>query len=106
MLVRIGSGALSHYLVSPRSACCATPALRCLHGGIASRPLRSRLAFAPVFRSGAHGAHSPQPWAVGPGPVFMATEQTNHRDFLAIPDFNRDELVKLFELAERMRKGE
>jgi ornithine carbamoyltransferase len=36
----------------------------------------------------------------------MATEHTNHRDFLAIPDFSRDELVKLFELAERMRNGE
>jgi len=31
---------------------------------------------------------------------------TEHRDFLAIPDFSRDELVKLFELAERMRSGE
>src|SRR5262245_4623907 len=30
---------------------------------------------------------------------------SEHRDFLAIPDFTRDELVKLFELAERMRSG-
>jgi ornithine carbamoyltransferase len=28
-----------------------------------------------------------------------------HRDFLAIPDYSRDELIKLFELAERMRDG-
>ena len=28
-----------------------------------------------------------------------------HRDFLAIPDYSRDELIKLFELAERMRNG-
>ena len=28
-----------------------------------------------------------------------------HRDFLAIPDFSRDELERLFELAERMRLG-
>jgi ornithine carbamoyltransferase len=28
-----------------------------------------------------------------------------HRDFLAIPDFSRQELVALFELAERMRSG-
>ena len=28
-----------------------------------------------------------------------------HRDFLAIPDFSRAELIKLFELAERMRSG-
>ena len=31
---------------------------------------------------------------------------TPHRDFLAIPDFTRPELIKLFDLAERMRKGE
>ena len=30
---------------------------------------------------------------------------TTHRDFLAIPDFSRDELAKLFDLAERMRAG-
>ena len=30
---------------------------------------------------------------------------TTHRDFLAIPDFSRDELTKLFDLAERMRAG-
>src|ERR687890_1007511 len=29
-----------------------------------------------------------------------------HRDFLAIPDFSRDELLALFDLAERMRRGE
>ena len=29
-----------------------------------------------------------------------------HRDFLAIPDFTQPELLKLFDLAERMRKGE
>jgi ornithine carbamoyltransferase len=29
-----------------------------------------------------------------------------HRDFLAIPDFSRDELLALFGLAERMRGGE
>ncbi|MFI5243568.1 MAG: ornithine carbamoyltransferase, partial [Gemmatimonadales bacterium] len=29
-----------------------------------------------------------------------------HRDFLAIPDFTKPELIKLLELAERMRRGE
>src|SRR5260221_12482533 len=29
-----------------------------------------------------------------------------HRDFLAIPDFSTLELTKLFDLAERMRRGE
>jgi ornithine carbamoyltransferase len=28
-----------------------------------------------------------------------------HRDFLAIPDFSRDEIIRLFELAEQMRTG-
>ncbi|MDQ2768870.1 MAG: ornithine carbamoyltransferase, partial [Gemmatimonadota bacterium] len=30
----------------------------------------------------------------------------SHRDFLAIPDFTQPELIKLFDLAEQMRKGE
>ena len=30
----------------------------------------------------------------------------NHRDFLAIPDYSPEELLALFDLAERMRKGE
>ena len=30
---------------------------------------------------------------------------TDHRDFLAIPDFSRKELEKLFDLGERMRTG-
>ena len=30
----------------------------------------------------------------------------SHRDFLAIPDFSRDELHALLDLAERMRRGE
>jgi ornithine carbamoyltransferase len=30
----------------------------------------------------------------------------SHRDFLAIPDFSRAELLALFDLAERMRRGE
>jgi ornithine carbamoyltransferase len=30
----------------------------------------------------------------------------DHRDFLAIPDFSRPELLALFELADRMRRGE
>ena len=30
----------------------------------------------------------------------------SHRDFLAIPDFTRPELISLFALAEKMRKGE
>jgi ornithine carbamoyltransferase len=29
-----------------------------------------------------------------------------HRDFLAIPDYSREELLALFELAERMRSGQ
>src|SRR3954453_15959364 len=36
----------------------------------------------------------------------MATSPSEHRDFLAIPDFSREELIGLFELAERMRPGE
>jgi ornithine carbamoyltransferase len=32
--------------------------------------------------------------------------QEKHRDFLAIPDYSRDELNNLFDLAERMRRGE
>ena len=35
-----------------------------------------------------------------------ASRPTVHRDFLAIPDFTASELVALFELAERMRRGE
>lgn len=31
---------------------------------------------------------------------------TKHRDFLAIPDFSRAELLALFNLAEKMRRGE
>ncbi len=31
---------------------------------------------------------------------------SSHRDFLAIPDYSRDELLSLFDLAERMRSGE
>ena len=31
---------------------------------------------------------------------------TTHRDFLAIPDYTREELLALFSLAERMRAGE
>jgi ornithine carbamoyltransferase len=30
---------------------------------------------------------------------------TSHRDFLAIPDFTREELIKLFDLADCMRSG-
>ncbi|MGE5749596.1 MAG: ornithine carbamoyltransferase, partial [Gemmatimonas sp.] len=33
----------------------------------------------------------------------MTTE--NPRDFLAIPDYSKDELLALFQLAERMRSG-
>ena len=29
-----------------------------------------------------------------------------HRDFLAIPDYSREELNALFDLAERMRRGQ
>jgi len=32
--------------------------------------------------------------------------ERKHRDFLAIPDFSRAELLALFDLAERMRRGE
>lgn len=32
--------------------------------------------------------------------------ERNHRDFLAIPDYSREELLALFDLAERMRSGE
>ena len=32
--------------------------------------------------------------------------ERTHRDFLAIPDYSREELLALFDLAERMRSGE
>ncbi len=32
--------------------------------------------------------------------------EATHRDFLSIPDYTREELIGLFELAERMRSGE
>ena len=32
--------------------------------------------------------------------------ERKHRDFLAIPDYSREELLNLFDLAERMRRGE
>ena len=35
----------------------------------------------------------------------MSAER-EHRDFLAIPDYSREELLALFDLAERMRSGE
>jgi len=36
----------------------------------------------------------------------IKTDAQDHRDFLAIPDYSRDELNALFDLAERMRSGE
>jgi ornithine carbamoyltransferase len=33
------------------------------------------------------------------------TSGQSHRDFLTIPDFNRDELIGLFALADRMKRG-
>ncbi|MGI9043061.1 MAG: ornithine carbamoyltransferase [Gemmatimonadaceae bacterium] len=36
----------------------------------------------------------------------MTAQAADHRDFLAIPDYSREELHALFELAERMRSGE
>lgn len=36
----------------------------------------------------------------------MNSSDKPHRDFLSIPDYSRDELLGLFDLAERMRKGE
>ena len=35
-----------------------------------------------------------------------AEKNADHRDFLAIPDYSREELLGLFDLAERMRSGE
>ncbi|MGK2963083.1 MAG: ornithine carbamoyltransferase [Gemmatimonadaceae bacterium] len=35
-----------------------------------------------------------------------AQAAADHRDFLAIPDYSREELIALFELAETMRSGE
>src|SRR5215208_6051930 len=32
--------------------------------------------------------------------------ERKHRDFLAIPDYSREELIALFDLAEQMRTGE
>jgi len=36
----------------------------------------------------------------------MTAPAAHHRDFLAIPDYSREELIALFELAENMRSGE
>jgi ornithine carbamoyltransferase len=36
----------------------------------------------------------------------MTHNSQSHRDFLAIPDYSREELLGLFDLAERMRSGE
>ncbi|MDB4893061.1 MAG: Ornithine carbamoyltransferase, partial [Gemmatimonadetes bacterium] len=36
----------------------------------------------------------------------MTDSPSTHRDFLAIPDFSTEELLALFALAERMRRGE
>jgi ornithine carbamoyltransferase len=36
----------------------------------------------------------------------MATPDRPHRDFLSIPDYSRQELLGLFDLAERMRSGD
>jgi ornithine carbamoyltransferase len=36
----------------------------------------------------------------------MQMGERTHRDFLAIPDYSRDELLGLFDLAERMKAGE
>src|SRR5689334_10636596 len=33
-------------------------------------------------------------------------DERPHRDFLAIPDYSREELLALFDLAERMKSGE
>jgi ornithine carbamoyltransferase len=33
-------------------------------------------------------------------------KEQDHRDFLAIPDFSREELDRLFDMAERMRRGQ
>ncbi len=35
-----------------------------------------------------------------------ANAEREHRDFLAIPDYSREELTGIFDLAERMRRGE
>jgi len=48
----------------------------------------------PSTSTASPAAHRPSPTA------------REHRDFLAIPDFSRDELESLFVLAERMRNGE
>jgi ornithine carbamoyltransferase len=36
----------------------------------------------------------------------MKEQDPSHRDFLAIPDFSREELDRLFDMAERMRRGQ
>jgi len=41
-----------------------------------------------------------------PAPHPLPVGSRKHRDFLAIPDFTRDELESLFVLAERMRAGD
>ena len=35
----------------------------------------------------------------------MSSRESTHRDFLAIPDFTKPELLRLFDLAEQMRTG-
>ena len=52
--------------------------------------------------------HSPAPGLNSPGPVNLTEFKAlfmPKRDFLAIPDLSRDEIVALFDLAARMKKG-
>ena len=45
--------------------------------------------------------------ATSSNPLRMTAQKPSaHRDFLAIPDYSRGELLALFDLAERMRSGE
>ena len=64
-------------------------------------PTRPQGPKAAVIRNprGILPESDPGPSALGPGPSLV-------RHFLAIPDFTREELDALFDLAERMRGGE
>ena len=62
-------------------------------------PTRPKAPAGPVIRK----PSGIMPHQQGPGPRAQGPDV---RHFLAIPDFTRDELDALFDLAEQMRSGE
>src|SRR3712207_7352042 len=73
------------------------PGLECEPGARAVTFPASRNSDPPMPARAAPDAQRPAP---------NAQRSATHRDFLAIPDFSREELDALFDLAERMRRGE